>query len=57
MLASTPLILRKSRMRKRARTDLSGGRSVMSVLSGTKTRMFGLLTNWMSNSAWSQKLG
>jgi hypothetical protein len=31
MLASTPLILRKSRMRKRARTDLCGGRPVMVV--------------------------
>ncbi|MGA9241686.1 MAG: hypothetical protein WBW03_06860, partial [Silvibacterium sp.] len=33
--ASTPRILRKSRMRKRARTDLSGGRSAMSVPTGT----------------------
>jgi group II intron reverse transcriptase/maturase len=36
-LASAPLILRKSRMRKRARTDLSGGRSAMSVPTGTRT--------------------
>src|SRR5271156_4178336 len=33
--ASTPLILHKSRMRRRARTDLSGGRSVMSVPTGS----------------------
>jgi hypothetical protein len=36
-LASTPLILRKSRMRKRARTDPSGGRPVMGVPTGTAT--------------------
>ena len=35
MHASTPLILRKSRMRKRARTDLCGGRSVMVVPTAT----------------------
>jgi hypothetical protein len=35
MPASTPLILHKSRMRRRARTDPSGGRSVMSVPTGT----------------------
>ena len=35
MLAFTPLILRKSRMRKRARTDLRGGRSVMIVPTAT----------------------
>src|SRR5216683_3105269 len=35
MHASTPLILRKSRMRKRARTDLCGGRSAMSVPTAT----------------------
>ncbi|MGA9241895.1 MAG: hypothetical protein WBW03_07915, partial [Silvibacterium sp.] len=35
--ASTPRILRKSRMRKRARTDLSGLRSAMSVPTGTAT--------------------
>src|ERR1700757_399541 len=34
-LASTPPILHKSRMRRRARTDLSGGRSVMSVPTGS----------------------
>src|SRR3954447_20669004 len=34
-LASTPLILNKSRMRKRARTDLCGGRSVMIVPTAT----------------------
>ena len=33
--ASTPLILHKSRMRRRARTDPSAGRSVMSVPTGT----------------------
>ena len=36
--AFTPLILRKSCMRRRARTDLSGGRSVMSVPTGTVSR-------------------
>ena len=36
MHASTPLILRKSRMRRRARTDLCGGRSVMVVPTATK---------------------
>src|ERR1039458_1185002 len=35
MHASTPLILRKSRMRRRARTDLCGGRSVMVVPTAT----------------------
>ena len=33
--AFTPTILHKSRMRKRARTDLSGGRPVMSVPTGS----------------------
>jgi hypothetical protein len=33
--ASTPLIHRKSRMRRRARTDLCGGRSVMVVPTAT----------------------
>ena len=36
-LAFTPPILHKSRMRRRARTDLSGGRSVMSVPTGSQT--------------------
>ena len=35
--AFTPLILHKNRMRRRARTDLSGGRSVMSVPTGSRT--------------------
>src|SRR5438105_11461971 len=35
MHASTPLILRKSRMRRRARTDPCGGRSVMVVPTAT----------------------
>src|ERR1039458_3163439 len=35
MPASTPLILRKSRMRRRARTDLCVGRSVMIVPTAT----------------------
>jgi hypothetical protein len=35
MHASTPLILGKSRMRKRARTDLCGGRSVTAVPTAT----------------------
>src|SRR5712692_6925795 len=38
MHASTPIILRKSRMRKRARTDLCGGRSVMVVPTATVIR-------------------
>src|SRR6266849_6735048 len=38
MHASTPLILRKSRMRRRARTDLCGGRSVMVVPTATTIR-------------------
>jgi hypothetical protein len=33
--AFTPLILHKNRMRRRARTGLSGGRSVMSVPTGS----------------------
>src|SRR5258705_12986906 len=37
MSASPPLILSKSRMRRRARTDLSGGRSVMVVPTATVT--------------------
>src|SRR6516162_8453800 len=36
-LASTPLILHKSRMRRRARTDLRRGRSVMVVPTATVT--------------------
>ena len=39
MHASTPLILRKSRMRRRARTDLCGGRSVMIVPTATVIRV------------------
>jgi hypothetical protein len=35
--AFTPLILHKNRMRRRARTGLSGGRSVMSVPTGSGT--------------------
>src|SRR5437879_3474931 len=35
MHASTPLILRKSRMRRRASTDLCGGRSAMVVPTAT----------------------
>src|SRR5271155_2545520 len=38
MHASTPLILRKSRMRRRARTDLRGGRSAMVVPTATVVR-------------------
>jgi hypothetical protein len=34
--ASTPFILGKSRMRKRARTDLCGGRPAMVVPTATK---------------------
>jgi len=33
--ALTPFILQKSRMRRRARTDLCGGRSVMVVPTAT----------------------
>ena len=35
-VALTPFILQKSRMRKRARTDLCGGRSAMIVPTATK---------------------
>jgi len=34
-LAFTPFILQKSRMRRRARTDLCGGRSAMGVPTAT----------------------
>ena len=34
-LALTPFILQKSRMRRRARTDLCGGRSAMGVPTAT----------------------
>ena len=37
-LALTPFILQKSRMRKRARTDLRGGRSAMVVPTATRAR-------------------
>jgi hypothetical protein len=37
-LAFTPFILQKSRMRRRARTDLCGGRSAMGVPTATITR-------------------
>jgi hypothetical protein len=37
MFASPPLILGKSRVRKRARTDLCGGRSAMVVPTATVT--------------------
>ncbi len=36
-VAPTPSILQKSRMRRRARTDLCGGRSVMTVPTATIT--------------------
>src|SRR6266849_2328648 len=39
MHASTPLILRKSRMRRRASTDLCGGRSAMVVPTATVIHM------------------
>jgi len=35
-VALTPFILQKSRMRKRARTDLCGGRSAMIVPTATR---------------------
>ena len=35
-VALTPFTLQKSRMRKRARTDLCGGRSAMIVPTATK---------------------
>ncbi|HZD48666.1 MAG TPA: reverse transcriptase domain-containing protein [Silvibacterium sp.] len=41
--ASTPLILHRSRMRRRARTDLCGGRSVMSVPTATVEGGFHIL--------------
>ena len=37
-VALTPFILQKSRMRKRARTDLCGGRSAMIVPTATSWR-------------------
>src|ERR1017187_9112851 len=46
--AFTPLILHKSRMRRRARTDLSGGRSVMSVPTGS-----GTLKEWLHTTSKS----
>src|ERR1035437_8922501 len=49
MHASTPLILRKSRMRRRARTDLCGGRSVMVVPTATvilTLALMGLCPAW-----------
>src|ERR1017187_5240624 len=46
MHASTPLILRKSRMRRRARTDLCGGRSAMVVPTATVT----VVTRWDENA-------
>ena len=39
-LALTPFILQKSRMRKRARTDLCGGRSAMVVPTATISSRF-----------------
>src|SRR6266849_3301307 len=45
MHASTPLILRKSRMRRRARTDLCGGRSVMVVPTATENFGFSLASD------------
>jgi hypothetical protein len=39
--ASTPFILGKSRMRKRARTDLCGGRPAMVVPTATTTLTVG----------------
>jgi hypothetical protein len=38
--AFTPLILRKSRMRRRARTDICGGRSEMVVPTATSICQF-----------------
>ena len=37
-VALTPFILQRSRMRKRARTDLCGGRSAMIVPTATQWR-------------------
>src|SRR5258708_40228435 len=42
-LAFTPLILCKSRMRRRARTDLCGGRSAMVVPTATVNRPVGTI--------------
>ena len=39
-VALTPFILQKSRMRKRARTDLCGGRSAMIVPTASVPSMF-----------------
>ena len=43
-VALTPFILQKSRMRKRARTDLCGGRSAMIVPTATKVPRSGIRT-------------
>ena len=53
--ASTPFILGKSRMRKRARTDLCGGRSAMIVPTAT----VGAQDHWtvFSQRQVSQALG
>ncbi len=37
-VAHTPFVLQKSRMRKRTRTDLCGGRSAMIVPTATNCR-------------------
>ena len=48
MLASPPLIPGKSRMRKRACTDLCGGRSAMVVPTATTISLFDRLPDWKS---------
>ncbi len=51
--ASTPFILGKSRMRKRARTDLCGGRSVMVVPTATVILTAGVIGSFRKNrEAW-----
>src|SRR6266852_2517137 len=55
MHASTPLILRKSRMRRRARTDLCGGRSVMVVPTATVIWEMSLISSRLSQRIEAHK--
>src|SRR5664280_2232297 len=57
MHASTPLILRKSRMRRRARTDLCGGRSAMVVPTATVTPAGPTLSAAVPKSRSGKSLG
>ena len=61
-LALTPFILQKSRMRRRARTDLCGGRSAMGVPTAPLSRRFSPSLALFSycrphaNNTWSQRV-